>query len=203
MAQTVRILILEDDLKTVAALTQYLAGLEQEMSDQGMDLSLVVLSEYSMVEDYINQDQRHEFDVILLDRDCKMGGSFHALDFEQYDVNKIVSISSTPQWNDEAQAKGVTRVVWKDYENIYYFAEMVIKEIRKILGIPAVDEGTAEGEPLFKEAVQVVKESGVASASLLQRRLRIGYARAARLLDFLEDEGVIGPAEGNRPRDVK
>lgn len=76
-AQTVRILLLEDDLKTVAALTQYLAGLEQEMNDQGMDMSLVVLSEYSMVEDYINQDKRHEFDVILLDRDCKMGGSFH------------------------------------------------------------------------------------------------------------------------------
>lgn len=198
--RTIRILLLEDDLKTVAALTQYLAGLEQEMNEQGMDVSLVVLSEYSMVEDYINQDQRHEFDVILLDRDCKMGGSFHTLDFDKFGVEKIISISSTPQWNEEAQAKGVTRVVWKDYENIYYFAERVMKEVRKILGMPAVDEGTAEGEPLFKEAVQIVREEGRASASLLQRRLRIGYARAARLLDFLEDEGVIGLAEGNEPR---
>lgn len=140
--KTVRILLLEDDLKTVAALTQYLAGLEEEMDDQGMDMSLVVLSEYSMVEDYINPDSRHTFDVVLLDRDCKMGGSFHALDFEKFGVEKIISISSTPQWNEEAQAKGVTRVVWKDYENIYYFAEKVMKEVRDILGMPAVDEGT-------------------------------------------------------------
>lgn len=202
MARTVRILLLEDDIQTVAALTHYLTLLEEEMNAHGMDMSLVVLSEYSMVEDYINPDSRHTFDVVLLDRDCKMGGSFHALDFEKYDVNNIVSISSTPQWNEEAQAKGVTRVVWKDYENIYYFAERVMKEVRKILGMLAVDEGTAEGEPLFKEAVQIVQEEGKASAALLQRRLRIGYARAARLLDFLEDEGIIGLAEGNAPREI-
>ena len=45
-------------------------------------------------------------------------------------------------------------------------------------------------------------ESGKASASLLQRRLRVGYARAARLVESMEEQGIIGPADGARPREV-
>ena len=57
-------------------------------------------------------------------------------------------------------------------------------------------------DDLFEEAAETVIRSGKASASLLQRRLRVGYARAARLLDLLEDKGVVGPADGARPREV-
>lgn len=57
-------------------------------------------------------------------------------------------------------------------------------------------------DDLYDEARQTVVQAGKASASLLQRRLRVGYARAARLLDLLEDQGVIGPASGSKPRDV-
>lgn len=59
-----------------------------------------------------------------------------------------------------------------------------------------------EGDELFFEAKDVVVNAGKASASLLQRRLRVGYARAARLLDILEEKGVIGPGEGAKPREV-
>lgn len=59
-----------------------------------------------------------------------------------------------------------------------------------------------QDDDLFNRAKEVVIEAGKASASLLQRRLEIGYARAARLLDILEKEGVIGPSEGAMPRDV-
>ncbi len=55
---------------------------------------------------------------------------------------------------------------------------------------------------LYEDAKEVVISAKKASASLLQRRLRVGYARAARLLDILENRGVIGPAEGAKPRDV-
>ncbi len=70
------------------------------------------------------------------------------------------------------------------------------------------DEGADAGEwegdddPLYGEAQALVVDAGKASASYLQRRLRVGYARAARLLDTLEAKGVIGPADGAKPREV-
>lgn len=60
-----------------------------------------------------------------------------------------------------------------------------------------------EDEGLIEQAISIVKQSQRASASLLQRRLRIGYPRAARLLDQLEEMGVVGPSQGGgRERDV-
>ena len=57
-------------------------------------------------------------------------------------------------------------------------------------------------DDMYQEAYDVVVASGKASASLLQRRLRVGYARAARLLDLLEDQGIIGAGDGAKPREV-
>jgi S-DNA-T family DNA segregation ATPase FtsK/SpoIIIE len=59
-----------------------------------------------------------------------------------------------------------------------------------------------EGDALLSAAVDIVRRSDKASASLLQRRLRIGYARAARILDQMEDRGIVGPADGSRFREV-
>jgi len=63
------------------------------------------------------------------------------------------------------------------------------------------NDGETEDD-LYNDAVETVRNAGKASASLLQRRLRIGYARAARLLDLMEDKGIIGPADGAKPREV-
>lgn len=57
-------------------------------------------------------------------------------------------------------------------------------------------------DELFDEAVRIIREAGKASASFLQRRLKIGYARAARLLDIMEAKGIIGPGDGAKPREV-
>ncbi|MBI2052884.1 MAG: DNA translocase FtsK [Candidatus Ryanbacteria bacterium] len=62
--------------------------------------------------------------------------------------------------------------------------------------------GDDERDELYEDAYRVVQEAGKASASFLQRRLKVGYARAARLLDILEERGVIGPGEGAKPREV-
>lgn len=62
--------------------------------------------------------------------------------------------------------------------------------------------GEGERDDLFEEAVRTVCQYDRASASLLQRRLRVGYARAARIIDELEEAGIIGPGEGSKPRDV-
>jgi len=55
---------------------------------------------------------------------------------------------------------------------------------------------------LYPDAYDVVIKAKKASASLLQRRLRVGYARAARLLDILEEKGIVGPVNGAKPREV-
>jgi S-DNA-T family DNA segregation ATPase FtsK/SpoIIIE len=65
-----------------------------------------------------------------------------------------------------------------------------------------MESDSDDGDDLFDEALAVVAEAKKASASLLQRRLKVGYARAARLLDLMESGGYIGPGDGAKPRDV-
>lgn len=67
---------------------------------------------------------------------------------------------------------------------------------------PPVPETTVEDDELYDQAVSIVVEAQTASASLLQRRLRIGYTRAARLVELMEQNGVVGPYEGSAPRRV-
>jgi S-DNA-T family DNA segregation ATPase FtsK/SpoIIIE len=65
--------------------------------------------------------------------------------------------------------------------------------------------GGADGEdrdPLFGEAIKLFSQTDKASSSLIQRRLAVGYARAARILDQLYEAGYVGPADGSKPRDV-
>jgi DNA segregation ATPase FtsK/SpoIIIE, S-DNA-T family len=68
-----------------------------------------------------------------------------------------------------------------------------------MIDLEADDNG---GDDLFFDAVRVVQTSRKASASLLQRQLKVGYARAARLLDIMEEKGIVGPADGAKPRKV-
>jgi len=75
---------------------------------------------------------------------------------------------------------------------------------------PPADEGEDEEaeefdgteDPMYQDAVRVVLEMGKASTSTLQRRLRLGYGRAARILDMMQREGIIGPPDGSKPREV-
>ena len=67
----------------------------------------------------------------------------------------------------------------------------------------AAAEGDGDGgDELLEQAIAVVVEAGLASTSLLQRRLKVGYARAARLVDEMEEKGIVGPFEGSKPRKV-
>ena len=63
-------------------------------------------------------------------------------------------------------------------------------------------EGEGVDDALYQDAVRVVCEAGRASTSTLQRRLRIGYGRAARLIDIMEKDGIVGPPDGTKPREV-
>lgn len=99
---------------------------------------------------------------------------------EVSDVAKFLREQRDPQYNEEVLAQAVKL---------------------KGMGGSSVDMDGADDD-LFNDAAEIVIQSGKASASLLQRRLRVGYARAARLIDLLEEQGVVGPADGARPREV-
>ncbi len=62
------------------------------------------------------------------------------------------------------------------------------------------DDG--DGDPLFEQALEIVLSQGKASASFIQRKLKIGYNRAARLVELMEEKGIVGPAQGSKPRDL-
>ena len=64
------------------------------------------------------------------------------------------------------------------------------------------EDGEVEHDPLYEDGVRLVVEFGKASTSLLQRRLRIGYGRAAHLIDLMERDGIVGAADGPKPREV-
>ena len=86
------------------------------------------------------------------------------------------------------------------------YDEKVIEEIERNAASESKgdDSGDSEGggDPMIDEAIKCVVEAGQASTSLLQRRLRLGYARAGRLIDEMEQLGVVGPHEGSKPRQV-
>ncbi len=103
------------------------------------------------------------------------------MDQEVLKITDYLRMQSAPQYNDEiisqpVQLNGKGGVVMNfDHEG---------------------------GDDMFKDAVQVVIQSRKASTSLLQRKLRVGYARAARIIEEMEEQGIIGPADGARPREV-
>lgn len=71
--------------------------------------------------------------------------------------------------------------------------------------IPGLDDAKKAGntdEDLVQQAIAVIKENNKASASFLQRKLRLGYSRASRIIDMLEEDGIIGPANGSKPREI-
>ena len=124
------ILILEDDLRTLSAILSQLSVLEDE---QSFSFTLTILTDYMQVENYINSNPNAKFDIILLDRDCKLGGSFHVLDIERLGLDKIIPISSVPDFNIQLRKRGVTKVVEKDYANLKLFAEEIARIVEEML----------------------------------------------------------------------
>ncbi len=90
----------------------------------------------------------------------------------------------------------------KSPEEEDFLAENIEESLEKTTTKTDKFDNSEDEDVLFEDAKQIVISAKKASASLLQRRLRIGYARAARLLDILEFKGIVGPAEGAKPREV-
>jgi S-DNA-T family DNA segregation ATPase FtsK/SpoIIIE len=104
----------------------------------------------------------------------------------------------------ESEVKRVVKSIKNQLDGDVEYNEEVTLPQRTSLGGRSMGGATesGDGEELYEEAKDTVIKAGKASASLLQRRLRVGYARAARLLDILEENGVIGQADGSKPREI-
>jgi S-DNA-T family DNA segregation ATPase FtsK/SpoIIIE len=107
----------------------------------------------------------------------------HGAFVTESEINRVVEF-----WKEQAQP---------EYDQSYLIAP---PSDDAESGLEEADSG--EQDPMYEEAVRVILEAGKASTSILQRRLRLGYGRAARILDMMQKEGIIGPPDGSRPREV-
>ena len=130
---TIRILILEDDLKTLAVIMNELFRLEENLVGNRLDFAVTVFSEYNQVQDYLNQIQEPNFDIILLDRDCNLGGSFHVINIKKFGADKFIAISTQPEYNETAIKMGVKRIIRKDYKRLSEFAADLSEEIKNMI----------------------------------------------------------------------
>jgi S-DNA-T family DNA segregation ATPase FtsK/SpoIIIE len=99
----------------------------------------------------------------------------------------------------EAEIKRVVESVKKQAKPNYELLAQRVKEVVEA-DTAAVEEGERDEE--YERAVELVQMNGQASTSFLQRRLRVGYNRAARMIEMMEKDGIIGPADGAKPRKV-
>lgn len=100
--------------------------------------------------------------------------------------------------------KEITAVVdfWKAQGTAEYAHGFLEAPTDEKSGSGGADGESGVDDEMFESAVRLVLEFGKASTSLLQRRLRIGYGRAAHLIDLMERDGIVGPADGSRPREI-
>lgn len=123
--KTIKILILEDDLKTLSVVFDKLSQIEY-------DFLPIVLSTHEQVEDLINNSKLN-FDIILLDRDCGLGGSFHILNIEKFGAEKVIGISTIPEYNNQLVERGVSMIVHKNHDDLEQFGNDLVLKIQRII----------------------------------------------------------------------
>ncbi|MBQ3593259.1 MAG: DNA translocase FtsK, partial [Clostridia bacterium] len=110
----------------------------------------------------------------------------------------------------DKEIEGVVNFIKKQGEVKY--DDSVMEEIDRCVresdtkgkkGSSASSDGDSDEDSMLDAAIDVVVECGQASTSLLQRRLKLGYARAARIVDQMEERGIVGPSQGSKPREVR
>ncbi len=106
-------------------------------------------------------------------------------------------------WLPEEEIKRVVQFIKKKNPSLpdHIIMSETLDDEKTIVGVNFDDDSESD-DPLYEDAKRAVMEAGKASTSYLQRKLKVGYSRAARLIDLLEENGVVGPADGSKPREV-
>jgi len=126
---------------------------------------------------------------------------------EQLKPDIVVMDISMPDLNGLEAARRIKKALPRTEILILtlHFSDQLVREIVEAGGGESqAAEAAADDvdDDLYQDAIRVVCDAGRASTSTLQRRLRIGYGRAARLIDLMEKDGIVGPPEGTKPREV-
>jgi S-DNA-T family DNA segregation ATPase FtsK/SpoIIIE len=101
----------------------------------------------------------------------------------------------------DAEIQRLTEFIGK--QSKHHFVPEIHQKLSKKMILPSdMTDDSEEDEALVEQALEVIRQTNRASTSILQRRLRIGYTRAARIMDLLEERGVVGPGKGAEPRDI-
>ena len=103
----------------------------------------------------------------------------------------------------EEEIKGVVAFIKKRNPRLsdHIIMSETLEDEKSIVGID-FDSDEENDDPLYEDAKRAVMDAGKASTSYLQRRLKVGYSRAARLIDILEERGVVSAADGSKPREI-
>jgi S-DNA-T family DNA segregation ATPase FtsK/SpoIIIE len=99
----------------------------------------------------------------------------------------------------EAEIKRVVEFVKKQAKPNY---ELLAQRVKEVAEAQVAEVEDSERDELYARAVELVQMNGQASTSFIQRRLRVGYNRAARMIEMMEEDGIVGPADGAKPREV-
>ncbi len=96
---------------------------------------------------------------------------------------------------EDAEIRNIVKFI-KSQTGPQYLEEVIATQEKKVSGVEQ------EKDELYKEALNIVVQTRQASVSMIQRKLRVGYTRAARMIDIMEEEGIVGPYNGAKPRDI-
>ena len=128
------------------------------------------------------------FSPVGISKPVRVQGCFLS-DTEVENVVKFIKSQSEEKQYDEGVMQEIER-------------QAAMETSKKSSSAASSDDGESSGDEMLPKAIEVVVEAQMASTTLLQRKLKLGYARAARIVDELEQRGIVGPFEGAKPRKV-
>jgi DNA segregation ATPase FtsK/SpoIIIE, S-DNA-T family len=117
--------------------------------------------------------------------------------FAPSNISKPVRIQGA--WVTEAEVRAICEFIRGQREVVY---ENTVEGLALPPGEGAGEHGLGDDDDLLEQAAELVIRSQLGSTSMLQRKLKVGFARAGRIMDLMEEKGLVGPSQGSKARDV-
>ena len=119
--------------------------------------------------------------------------------FAPSNISKPVRLQAA--WVTEQEVQGISDFI-RGQREVVYEQSVEGLGLPPGQGVSGGDHGLGDDDDLLEQAAELVIRSQLGSTSMLQRKLKVGFARAGRLMDLMEDQGIVGPSQGSKARDV-